>query len=152
MILNYIVSRADSDLMPSNSSVPTPERSTFPYTPLFLRIPAIGNSLAVEQGKDLALSLQQLGWLLWHRFNPWPGNFHMPQAGPKKKKGITAIRIENLIHKWKRDCSLFHSSPHPTLHGMWKSPGQRSNMCHCCSNAGSLTHSPHRNLPSFVLL
>ena len=24
--------------------------------------------------KDLALSL------LWHRFDPWPRNFHMPQA------------------------------------------------------------------------
>ena len=28
--------------------------------------------------KDLALSL------LWHRFNPWPGNFRMPQAWPKQ--------------------------------------------------------------------
>ena len=26
--------------------------------------------------KDLALSLQQ------HRFNPWPGNFHMPLVWP----------------------------------------------------------------------
>ena len=30
--------------------------------------------------KDLALSL------LWLRFDPKPGNFHMPQARPKKKK------------------------------------------------------------------
>ena len=30
--------------------------------------------------KDLALSL------LWRRFNPWPRNFCMPLAWPKKKK------------------------------------------------------------------
>ena len=36
--------------------------------------------------KDLALSPQQLWLLLWHRFHPWPGNFHMPWAWPKRKK------------------------------------------------------------------
>ena len=30
--------------------------------------------------KDLALSLQQLLLLLWHRFYSWPGNFHMVQV------------------------------------------------------------------------
>ena len=39
--------------------------------------------------KDLVLSLQKLGLLLWHRFDsyrtPRPGTA-MPQAGPKKKK------------------------------------------------------------------
>ena len=30
--------------------------------------------------KDSALSL------VWLRFDPWPGNFHMPQVQPKKKK------------------------------------------------------------------
>ena len=30
--------------------------------------------------KDLALSLQWLGSLLWHGFKSWPGNFCMPQA------------------------------------------------------------------------
>ena len=40
-----------------------------------------------ELVKDLALSLQQLGWLLWCGFNPWPGNFHLPHAiGMAKKK------------------------------------------------------------------
>ena len=39
---------------------------------------------------DPALSLQRLGSLLWHRFDPWPRNFHMPWAWPerKKKKGL----------------------------------------------------------------
>ena len=36
--------------------------------------------------KDPALSLQWLGPLLWRMFNPWPRNFHMPQAQPGKKK------------------------------------------------------------------
>ena len=36
--------------------------------------------------KDPALPLQQLGWLLWCEFDPWPGNFHMPRVWQKKKK------------------------------------------------------------------
>ena len=40
----------------------------------------------VQQVGDPALSLQQLGLLLWHRFNPWPGNVHRPWAWGKKKK------------------------------------------------------------------
>ena len=42
-----------------------------------------------QQVKDLVLSLQQLRSLLWHGFNPWPGNFHMPQAWPKKCEFVT---------------------------------------------------------------
>ena len=34
--------------------------------------------------RDLALSLQQLSLLLGHRFDPWPGNFCMSQAWPKR--------------------------------------------------------------------
>ena len=33
--------------------------------------------------KDPALSLLCLRLLLWHGFDPWPGNFHMPQVWPK---------------------------------------------------------------------
>ena len=36
--------------------------------------------------KDMTLSLQQLGSLLWHGFDPWPGKFHMPCVQPEKKK------------------------------------------------------------------
>ena len=35
--------------------------------------------------KDLVLSLLWLGSMLWHGFDPWPGNFHMPQAQPINK-------------------------------------------------------------------
>ena len=28
-----------------------------------------------------------VAWLLlWNMFDPWPGNFHMPQTWPRKKK------------------------------------------------------------------
>ena len=36
--------------------------------------------------KDTVFSLLWLGSLLWCRFDPWPGNFPMPQGGKKKKK------------------------------------------------------------------
>ena len=36
--------------------------------------------------KGPALSLLWLGYLLWCGFGPWPGNFHMLQAWPKKGK------------------------------------------------------------------
>ena len=36
-----------------------------------------GSSLVVQQVKDLVLSsLLWLWLLLWHGFDPWPGNFH----------------------------------------------------------------------------
>ena len=36
--------------------------------------------------KDPAFS--QLGLLLWGLLDPWPWNFHMPWAWPKKKKKV----------------------------------------------------------------
>ena len=44
------------------------------------------SSLVVQSAKDLVLLLQQPRLLLWHGFDPWPGNFHMPWARPGKKK------------------------------------------------------------------
>ena len=45
----------------------------------------IRSSMVVQWVEDPALSLQQLGSLLWLGFNSWPrGNFHMPQTRPKK--------------------------------------------------------------------
>ena len=46
------------------------------------------SSLVVEGVEDLALSLQQLRSLLWRGFDPWPGNIHMLQLWPKKKKHL----------------------------------------------------------------
>lgn len=36
------------------------------------------SSYVVQRVKNPALSLQQLGLLLWHVFDPWLGNFLMP--------------------------------------------------------------------------
>ena len=41
----------------------------------------------MSQGvKDLALSLLWLWLLLWHGFDPWPGNFCMLWTWPRTKK------------------------------------------------------------------
>ena len=70
-----------------------------------------------KQVKDLTLSLWQLGLLLRYsfdrwpsallqlghrlqlglRFDPSPGNFHMPWVWPKKKKKICTSRV---LHKY----------------------------------------------------
>ena len=49
----------------------------------------------VQQVKDLVLSLQQLGSLLWHKLDSWPRNFHMPWAWPKKT-----------LHKSRQVCKV----------------------------------------------
>ena len=46
--------------------------------------------------KDLILSLLRLKWLLWHIFDPWPGNFYMPWAQSQKKKKKTL---------WSNNCA-----------------------------------------------
>ena len=42
--------------------------------------------LVVLWVKDPVLPQQWLRLLLWHGFDPWPWNFHMRQAWPKKEK------------------------------------------------------------------
>ena len=46
------------------------------------------SSLVAQRVKDPALSLQWLGSRQWGRFDPWAGNFHMPQVQPKKMKSV----------------------------------------------------------------
>ena len=45
-----------------------------------------------QQVKDLELSLQPLGSLLWHRFDLWPGNFCMQRPRPK-------IRVKRVMRR-----------------------------------------------------
>ena len=54
-----------------------------------------------QQAKDPALSLQQLGFLLWHRLDPWPRNFYMPQCKKKKKKEKKSLNfhVNPIIYK-----------------------------------------------------
>ena len=53
--------------------------------------------------KDLALSL------LWHRFNPWPGYFHKPQAPPPQKRTPKEIEFSSLRSSF---LSWTKSQPH----------------------------------------
>ena len=48
-----------------------------------------------QRVKDLASSLQRLRSLLWRRFDPWPGNFHMPRAWLKQtnKRRVLTVHI-----------------------------------------------------------
>ena len=48
-----------------------------------LKILSFRCSLVSQSIKNPALSLQWLGSLLRRGLDPWPRNFHMPQAGPK---------------------------------------------------------------------
>ena len=57
-------------------------------------------SSLVQQVKDLALSLQWFGSLLWHRFNPWPQNFHKLHMWPKKKGDLTCYLVEDGLISW----------------------------------------------------
>ena len=54
------------------------------------------SSLDAQQVKGSALSLQGLGPLLWYRFNPSPGNFHMSWTQQKKKKDNKTKQNESL--------------------------------------------------------
>ena len=56
------------------------------------------SSLVVQWVKDLALSLQCLGSLLEHRFDPQTRNRHMPWAWPKKiKKKNNKVVVAKII-------------------------------------------------------
>ena len=50
------------------------------------------HSLVAQQVKDPVLSVQWPGSLLWCRFNPWTGNFHMPWVE------VINHRCENAYH------------------------------------------------------
>ena len=92
-----------------------------------------------QQIKDLELSLLWLGSLLWHWFNPWPWNFCMPQAQPKKKK---PHKIFFVGHLWclaqskntfhivalnlgdvKNDTDIYQEIRKYTLNAYWKVHG-----------------------------
>ena len=53
------------------------------------------SSLVIQWVKDPALSVQQLGSLLWLGFNPWPRNLHMPWVWPVKKRNGDLTKPRN---------------------------------------------------------
>ena len=67
------------------------------------------SSLVAKQGKDLVVSLQQLGLLLWRGFDPWPRNFHMLWARPKKGGGASNI-FERIFSHVFSSCYPLHFS------------------------------------------
>ena len=100
-----------------NSSL-FPGEVSLMYTPmLFLqsikRAAIPGSFFVVQWVKDTALSLQYHGLLLWHRFNPWPRNFHMPKKPQNSNKlhaATLALQEPPLLgdSKW-RTLALFYS-------------------------------------------
>ena len=65
------------------------------------------NSLVTQQVKEPVLSLRWLGLLLWHRFDPWPGNFHMLQMWQEKKSSIYVVGLMFIIFCIYCTCSMF---------------------------------------------
>ena len=55
-----------------------------------------------QQVKDSVLSLQHSGLLMRHRFEPWPENFHMLWAQPKKKKTKMKLKKIKVLAKAMR--------------------------------------------------
>ena len=51
--------------------------------------------------EDPVFSLLSLRSLLWHRFKPRPGNFHIPQCAPlPRKSSETTPEKPKLTHKF----------------------------------------------------
>ena len=46
-----------------------------------------------QQVKDSTSSLLWLSLQLWHRFDPWPRNFHMLWTWPPKKEQVKIMLI-----------------------------------------------------------
>ena len=63
----------------------------------------VRSSLVAQWVKNLALSLKQLRSLLWHGFNPWPGNYR--RHGQKKKKKTQGKALEVLLLLWGWEAS-----------------------------------------------
>ena len=61
-----------------------------------------------QQVKDAMLSLLQLRSLLWCGFDPWPRNFHMLLAWPKRKKKV--IISDNMIVQLKNTREIIRTS------------------------------------------
>ena len=61
--------------------------------------------------KDPAFSLFWLGSLLWLGFDPWPGNFHMPQVQTKNNTTTTTNVVRTTVREGGREQPP--SSPKP---------------------------------------
>ena len=80
------------------------------HHPITLKLPTQNSlqwsSSMVQWVKDPTLSLQWLGSLLWHGFDPWLGNFICHRQGQKKKK-VSYSELPLIPGKWLK-YSLMH--------------------------------------------
>ena len=76
-----------------------------------------------KQVRERALLLEQLRLVMWHRFDPWPGN--MPQMWPRRKKLNTGFLVfglhQNLLWSflfgwfWFWQCPRYTKVPGPRI-------------------------------------
>ena len=72
---------------------------------LFSKLKTIlGSSLVAQQIRDPALSLQHLGSLLWHRFDPGTSTCHRFSQKKKKIKNYSKI---NTLFRYKKIIATF---------------------------------------------
>lgn len=107
-----------------------------------------------------------LEWLLWHRFGPWPRNFHMPSAQPKEKKNTkkSQLALHARVYFWVhyiplacmcflRPIAQYSFWGDGCAQGMWKFLGWGLNLhhsgdpSHSSDNAQSLLTRPPGNFP-----
>ena len=62
----------------------------------------VQSSLVAQQVKAQVWSLLWLRLLLWLKFDPWPGNFHMPQVRLKEREGEHK-QVEKFCYKREKN-------------------------------------------------
>ena len=77
--------RSKAGLLPSKSSLSSPWKTHLSEFP------------CGQWVNDPVLLLQWLGLLLWLGFDPWPRNFHIPWAWPKKEKENSSFLLGFLV-------------------------------------------------------
>lgn len=84
------------------------------------------SSLLVQWVEDPVLSLLWIGWLLWCRFCPWPGNILVSQAWLKIIIIINKMkRRHGVCEEPRRRASWLHLLGHPS----------QCSLCRCCLGA-----------------
>ena len=72
--------------------------------------PQIWQVLKVEEGvawKCGRLKIEHCHCCVWHGFDPWPGNFHMPWTWPERKSGKSMITDVCASHFFLRKLKRF---------------------------------------------
>ena len=105
-------------------------------------------SLAAKQVKDPALSLQQTRLLLWCTFNPWPRNFHMPWARPKKKNPTKRYHFTQSEWPPSKDLQITNAGGTVEERGPSYTAGEKVSWCsHCGEQYGGFSKKLILELP-----